>query len=503
MPAPPGVENKSAVVERLPSLDDVLREKHRRSFYEFFRYFWPEMDPTGPFIEAPHIKALCDHLQAFYEGTIGNLAIEIGPGYGKSLTSAVAFPAWVWGARNDPGCRFGYSTYADDLTTRDSGRCRDLLRSERYQHLYGHRLQLKKATESYLSTIQGGYRKALSTGGQATGHRFNFWFGDDLLNMREAYSAPERKQMHVHLRAISTRGQMGKPYRRCIIGQRLHEDDAGGYARAQGFTVLCLPTEYDPSRHCTTPIFNDWRTERGQLLFPSGFGPTLVAEAKSELGSTDYSAQHQQLPVPAEGGVLKRRFFKLAPRKSFEYAFCFQSIDTAYTENTNNDTSAVTTWGVGAEGICLLDAWSGRLEMPELIKTVQAQAQRWQPAVVLIEAKANGLSLIQMLQRDPRWCWRVEGVKPTVSKDMRAHAAAPFCERGRVVLPEGESITEDFLRQAEIFPAGKVRDLADSAVQAFLWADASYTFEAAGYEYLGSSSAHNDYDDDAQDDWYR
>src|SRR5690606_28904316 len=134
-------------------------------------------------------------------------------------------------------------------------------------------------------------------------------------------------------------------------------------------------------------IFSDWRTERGELLFPAGFGPELAAKVTNDAGTTDYSAQHQKLPVPAEGCVLKRRFFKQAPRKSFDYAFCFQSIDTAYTENTNNDTSAVTTWGVGAEGIFLLDAWSGRLEMPELIKTVQAQAQKWQPAVVLIEAK--------------------------------------------------------------------------------------------------------------------
>jgi predicted phage terminase large subunit-like protein len=302
---------------------------------------------------------------------------------------------------------------------------------------------------------------------------------DDSLDATEAHSETSRAAVHTHFRALSTRRVDPLTFRWINIGQRLHESDAGGWCREHGFETLCLPTEYDPSRHCTTSIgFTDWRTFRGELLFPALFGAAQVQEAKDQLGPYDYSAQHQQQPVPADGGVLKRKFFLPIDAATFKHGLVFQSVDTAFTEDIKNDMSAITTWGVGKSGIILLDAWSARLEMPELLLAIEAQANRWKPTVVLIEAKANGLSIIQTLTRNPKFRYRIEGVTPKLSKNARAHAAAPFVARGRVFLPAGAPMSEDLLRQAEVFPAGKVRDLADSAVQAFLYADATYTFDS-------------------------
>lgn len=467
-----------ALAGRLPSLDDVLREVHRRSFYEFFKYFWPEMDSANPYIEARHTKVVCDHLQAVYEGVIPKLSIEIGPGYGKSLVSAVAFTAWVWGACKNPGYRLGFSTYALELTKRDSGKCRDLIKSDRYQRLYGHVFRLTKWEEAFIKNDRGGYRKALSTTAGITGHRFNLWMGDDLLDMREAYSDPARKTMRVHYKAASSRGILGRPYYRVIIGQRLHEEDAGGLAREHGFTPLCLPTEYDPSRHCVTPIFEDWRKERGELLFAAGFGPEKVEESKYDMGPVDYSAQHQQMPVPDGGGDLKREYIKMVrPSEGIRTFLRFMSVDTAQGQSEKNDTYGLTVFGTRETDMLLIDGWSGREPSPLFIERLKNMAAIHKPSTVIIEQKDWGKALTQILQEDPTWRWHITEFMPIGSKNMRAHAALPHFYKRRVAVLEGTPLAEQALAQLSVFPAGKVRDLADSIVQAALHAQSSYTFE--------------------------
>lgn len=466
----------------LPLLDDLLRESHRRSFYRFFVDMWPEFEPAAPYIDAPHIKALCDHLQALYEGTFSNLSIEIGPGYGKSLVCNVAFPAWIWGARKNPQYRMGFSTYADDLTTRDAGKFRTLIQSETYQRLYGHIFKTTKLTDGLIRNDKSGYRAAFSVKGQVTGHRVNLWICDDLLNMREAYLESSRKEVKTHLKAISSRGQIGKPYKRVVIGQRLHMDDAGGWARDRGgFVVLCLPTEYDPSRHCTTPIFTDWRKQPGELLFPEGFGSDKVAEAKIDLGPYDYSAQHQQLPVPVDGGVLKRSWWAELnpfPNTGQKYVEKFLSLDSAFTENEKNDTSAIVILGITDWCIDVLDCWAGRLEMPQLLGQIKAMAAQHKPTRVIVEAKANGLSIIQTLRQDSTFPYFVQGYNPgKLSKDARAHAAAPYVARKLVRVPTSAPWSANYFSQMDIFPAGKVRDLADAAIQGILVACSLYTFD--------------------------
>ena len=45
-------------------------EKARRSLYEFVRQAWSVLEPETPFVDGPHVRAVCDHLQAVSEGRI-------------------------------------------------------------------------------------------------------------------------------------------------------------------------------------------------------------------------------------------------------------------------------------------------------------------------------------------------------------------------------------------------------------------------------------------------
>jgi predicted phage terminase large subunit-like protein len=369
------------------------------------------------------------------------------------------------------------------LTIRDSLRFRALVYSPEYQELWGHAVvpMADNNKQHLIENTAKGFRFSTSVGGKVTGQRAHMVTTDDTLDATEAHSEPAKAKVRAHLKALSTRRVDPRNFKWINIGQRLAEDDAGGWCREQGFETLCLPTEFDPARRCRTSIgFVDWREKKGELLFPQLFGPEEVEEAKQILGPYDYSAQHQQLPVPAGGGILKNEWWKdYAYGKAPAFHTVVQFWDTAYTAKESNDSSAVTTWGLATSGVYLLDAKSFRLEMPGLLKQMATEAAIWSPNKVLIEAKANGLSVIQTLEADDAWQWTLVPITPTLDKTQRAHAVTPWVARGLVRVARTQPHAEAFMGQTDVFPAAKDRDLADSGVSGLLYIFTSYTFGEA------------------------
>ncbi len=458
----------------------IKLERYKRSFYEWVRDFWCVVEPAVPFMEARHLKALCDHFQAVYEGRISHLNVEIGPGYAKSMIMSVLGPAWVWGPAGNPGYRFITSTQEHGLTIRDSLKFRALVYSPEYQAFWGESVKpmADNNKQDYIENTKKGFRISKSVNGKATGHRGHMVITDDTLDATDAHSDAARAAVEKHLKALSSRWVNPKKQRWINIGQRLHEEDAGGWCRKQGFESLTLPSEFDPVRACTTSIgFKDWRTEKGELLFPELYGEPELARAKIALGPYGYSAQHQQLPVPDGGGILKEawwRDYNYAQRPAFHTIV--QWWDTAFTSNEANDTSAVVTWGVGLSSAFLLDAQAYHHEMPDLLEQMKTDAAKWRPHIVLIENKANAPSLEQTLKRDKDWRWKLVLAPVTLNKTQRAHAVAPFVANGLAFVCRDMLHTDKLLTQTNVFPKGKLRDLADSAISGLLWIFSTYTF---------------------------
>ena len=69
----------------LPTHCQVAAELARRSLRDFIEQAWPEVEPARPLINAWHLHAIADHLQAVSEGQIRHLLINVPPGHGKSL----------------------------------------------------------------------------------------------------------------------------------------------------------------------------------------------------------------------------------------------------------------------------------------------------------------------------------------------------------------------------------------------------------------------------------
>src|SRR3954447_1688845 len=118
-----------------PSLLQLSAERARRSLFEFVVQAWHVLEPSTPFVDGIHVRAICEHLQAITEGRIPNLIINIPPGHAKSLLAAVLWPAWDW--INRPQTRWLFASYSASLSVRDSAKCRRVVESPWYQERWG------------------------------------------------------------------------------------------------------------------------------------------------------------------------------------------------------------------------------------------------------------------------------------------------------------------------------------------------------------------------------
>jgi predicted phage terminase large subunit-like protein len=193
-----------------------------------------------------------------------------------------------------------------------------------------------------------------------------------------------------------------------------------------------------------------------------------------------------QLVDLEDGKVVSRDMFKMYPAdKPFpKFEYIVQSYDSAYTDKTYNDPTAMTTWGVfkpqdGPMSVLLLDCWAEHLTFPKLKPKV---LEEWRvsygdgkdakrPDLILVEAKASGLSLVQELQAMhlPVRAWNPGGA----DKMTRLQITASIFATGRVWLPESsvhkgyvKDWAEGFLSQICAFPDAAHDDYVDSATQA-------------------------------------
>jgi hypothetical protein len=79
----------------VPSLGRVRRALAERSLADFIRLLWRRIDPA-PFIPGWHIELICAELEAVNRGEVRKLLITVPPRHMKSISVAVAWPAWTW-----------------------------------------------------------------------------------------------------------------------------------------------------------------------------------------------------------------------------------------------------------------------------------------------------------------------------------------------------------------------------------------------------------------------
>lgn len=401
-----------------------MAEKGRRRLADFIRAAWPLVEPGRPLVWGWHIDAIAEHLEAVTAGQINNLLITIPPGCTKSRTVGVFWPAWTWLPGRWPECRWLFFANADELALRESMACRRLIESDWYRKHYPDAVKItgdQNAKEWY-ENERAGHRQSMSIHASATGKKGDVICVDDANDAEKVQSEAHRGSINRRWdNAIYDRVIDFKTGRRVIIGQRTHQQDLIGHARASGEWVeLCIPEEFEAPRRFTTPIgWTDPRTTTGQFLRPEQFGPDQKAAAVKRLGSIGYRAKHQQDPQSLEGYLFKkewlvRRWRRCEHSPDFvvleddrgAYRFKITGIprwataDGAASAKRTADPTAVGVWVNSPRGDLLwVDCFRRWLEIPDQPKLLEEVYEKHQFKSIGIEAVASNRGLFQFAQR--------------------------------------------------------------------------------------------------------
>lgn len=470
--------------------DELLAAECFKSLSSFVKTSWPMIDPA-PLLWGRHMEVICNHLQAVTEGQISNLIINIPPGHAKSMLVSVMWPAWTWARQ--PSWKAMFASHEMTLVTRDMDKRRDLMRSPWYTRWFrdaqaspfkidGWDFTDSQDTKTFYKNTKLGEFQAISVG-QGTGRRGDCLVIDDPINADAAHSDVKRKAaIRWKTETMASRFNDLEKAQQVIIMQRLHYEDLTGYLLKSEPGVwehLCLMSEFEPERRCTTKtkagrfFFTDWRTTKGELLFPEKFPLAALhgPQGKKGMGSYGYAGQHQQDPVPAGGGIIKREYFnqrwhlpsqtplpgmeavlhKLPPQFDGYYMFT----DAAFKDTATSDRVAIGLFGLSGANLYMLDLIWDQLSFVNTVQAIIDLRKKWTrpPHIVVngvfVEDKANGTAVMNVLKD------KVPGlvpVEPDGGKEARIIAATPALEAGNVIFPLEAPWMSDFVIEACAFP---------------------------------------------------
>ena len=450
----------------------VLAALLRTELRFFVRKCFHTILPDKTYLPNWHIDAIVHQLMRVRAGKISRLLINQPPRSLKSICVSVAYPAWLLG--HDPTRRIIAVSYSNELAAELQRQFRMVIDAPWYQTLFPA-MRRAKDTGTELVTTASGSRYATSVGGTLTGRGADLIIIDDPAKAEDAMSEPSRKRV-IDWYAGTLVSRLNDKERDSIVVvmQRLHENDLAGYLIGQGgWHHLDLPAI--AVEDSVIPVGPDkpYRRRCGEVLHAERESKELLDEVKAEMGSLMFSAQYQQRPVPLEGNLIRREWFRFYDQLAQQGpgSRIVQSWDVAAMTGEANDYSVCTTWLMDKADFYLTDVFRGRLQYPDLRRKVVSLAATHRAGTVLIEKAGPGLPLLQDLQRDPpQGMTRPIGQNPEGSKVERMAAQSAKIEAGHVHLPREAEWLDCFLLELLAFPRGKHDDQVDSVSQFLNWA---------------------------------
>jgi predicted phage terminase large subunit-like protein len=456
--------------------------------------FYVEYTHEGRWIPARHLLFICEQVQEFIESDTGHaydiLILQMPPQHGKSQSVTETLPSWYLG--KNPLKRVIQVSYNEETAERFCRRNKEKIR-QFGQNIFG--IEISKTTDrSTEFELSNNVGRMISRGIMSgiTSNPANLFIIDDpIKNRLEADSETYRERVWDEWQnSIKTRLAAGAKI--IIILTRWHEDDLAGrvIANEKHVQVINLPCEAEE---------NDLigRTP-GQALFPEiGKGDTWLKEFKQSYindssggGLRAWLALFQGRPTAQEGNMIKRYWWRYWKPKGMElppvtvktqggqiihieavdlpdiWDEQLQSWDCTFKSEVDNDMVCGGIWGRRAANYFLLDLINEHMDIIQTIENIQSFSKKWPRALrKLIEDKANGPAVIQILQR------KLPGlvaVNPEGGKIARANAVSPAIESGNVYIPHPMvySWVNSYLDQLSSFPQGKNDDMVDMTTQA-------------------------------------
>jgi predicted phage terminase large subunit-like protein len=412
-----------------------------------------------------HIYAITHALQQVMDGKIKRLIITIPPRSLKSITASVAFPAFVLG--HDPTRKFICVSYSKELVSKHANDFRAVMGSDFYRRIFpGTKISTAKNTEQETLTTMRGGRFSTSVGGTLTGRGGNFILIDDPMNPQQAFSEAERQNvLRFYRSTLLSRLNSKTDDAIVVIMQRLHMDDlVGTLLEERGWHHLNIPAIAEDNQRIRIGPNKFYTRRTGSVIDPTREPRRALDELKRQMGSLEFSSQYQQRPIPFEGNIIKREWFRYydqppPPLPGDKY---MASWDTALKANGTSDFTVGTFWLVRRDTCYLLDRVRGRFDFPDLKRVVMAARDRYRGLVTLVEDKGSGISLIQDLRNSN---FAVTGIVPKEEKIQRLASASTLFEGGSVYFPRNAPWLQDLEAELLGFPSVRHDDQVDSVSQ--------------------------------------
>lgn len=374
----PGISRGTVAVALTPSAkrltpeqarklaDKIDRELAKRSLAEFVRQAWSVLEGATKLIWNWHIEALCEHVQALFEGwlvdkgfateemiarvdahwkrhgltrvqgelLVQNMIVNVAPISLKSRIIMAFAPAWMW--LHAPSFKFGASSANDLNVKRDSLAHRDLVTSEWYRKSFdsdpingkgrGILWSIRDDADAVgdWANTAGGERKSRTLLAGFTGMHVDGQLIDDPDDAQKVWNESKRRETQGQFtRAIENRVNDETCSIRIVCQQRVHVDDLTAYLLATktwtitkrtGWMQLCIAMEFgmQPREVAEVTAFGwrDPRTMKGETLIPSRYPQRVLDDKRESLGSHGFEAQYNQNPTPLDGGMFKRSFLR-------------------------------------------------------------------------------------------------------------------------------------------------------------------------------------------------
>ena len=418
-----------------------FQEESTSTFMHFVKAIWAD------FINGDHHVKMAKAFDDIASGKLKRLIINMPPRHTKSEFASHLFPAYLLG--KNPKLKIIEATHTADLAINFGRKTRDLIDGEEYHKLFPDTaLKADSRSAGKWLTNKGGEYYAAGIGGALAGR------GADLFIIDDPHSEQD---------AMSDKA-MDEAYEWFMAGPRQRLQPGGA--------IVIVMTR--------------WNKKEFPAILPSGkplwkeyWSLAELESIKASVSPSKWAAQYMQRPTGEGISIIPKEWFKVwDENKPPKCDYLIQSYDTAFLKSERADFTAITTWGVfypeGKIGdeiyhgndahLILIDCIKERFDFPELKAEALRLYEFWKPDVVIIEAKASGIPLVQELRRVGI---PVNTFSPGKGQDKiaRLNSVSPIFQDGRVWVPDNR-FGEELMEEVSDFPSGENDDLVDATTLA-------------------------------------
>jgi predicted phage terminase large subunit-like protein len=499
------------VEEELLDIWAALARERYHDFYEYMnRNEGPTEDGRGNpicppgFKLSPHQTLIADLLMASHNKEIMRFMLSMPPGHCKSTHSSHHFPAWWFG--KNPKKKFLQAGHSQDFVDKQIGsKVKAIVESDDYRRVFPDiriRSDMKAASAWGLTNLKGEY-VAKGVGQGISGFRGNYGMVDDPFKSREAAESQTTRDSVFtwYSDDFTTRLLPGSPLG--IIMTRWHSDDiCGRITERQRKEALELQEKLEKDlKNISEQNQPDKKTYRfeiinlsavceeeddplgrqiGEALWTEVYNLDELANLRIDMTASSWNSLYQGTPMDVTGGAVSPEWFRRysqPPSKADpetntpnQIKRTTVSVDAANTAKERSDYTVIGVWQEDFLGRhYLIDVIRKQIEFTELCSEIDRVCKRYEADALLVEAKGNGLSYIQLKEHGGAPAPLISIEVGTTTKEFRFDKVSPMFEAGQVYLPERAIWLADYEKELIAFPNGKKDDQVDMTSQYLDW----------------------------------